>query len=246
MVAVQNHDQVGNRARGDRLAGLLSPPQQRLAAALVLLSPYVPLLFMGEEYGETNPFHYFVDHGDDQLITAVRDGRRREFESFGWHGDVPDPQDPSTFHRSKLDWSRMTQEPNAQLFALYRDLLTLRRDELLMRPGRCRIAVANGDPGWITLLREPADDAGGQREMLLALFNCSDSVVDVPIPGSPARAWSMRLSTEAAGYGGAGELASSVEGISTETGGPKRLMQGAERTLSLPPWTAALLSSSSH
>ena len=97
VVAIQNHDQVGNRASGDRLSMLVSPAQLRLAAALLILSPYVPLLFMGEEYGETNPFQYFIDHGDDRLVAAVRDGRRREFESFGWGSDVPDAQDDATF-----------------------------------------------------------------------------------------------------------------------------------------------------
>ena len=88
------------------LSVLVSPAQLRLAAALLILSPYVPLLFMGEEYGETNPFQYFIDHGDDRLVAAVRDGRRREFESFGWGSDVPDAQDDATFRRSKLDWSK--------------------------------------------------------------------------------------------------------------------------------------------
>ena len=106
VVAIQNHDQVGNRASGDRLSMLVSPAQLRLAAALLILSPYVPLLFMGEEYGETNPFQYFIDHGDDRLVEAVRDGRRREFESFGWGSDVPDAQDDATFQRSKLDWNK--------------------------------------------------------------------------------------------------------------------------------------------
>src|SRR5262249_10339999 len=93
VVAIQNHDQIGHRAAGERLTTILSPEQLRLAAALVLLSPYVPLLFMGEEYGETNPFQYFISHGDESLAAAVRDGRRAELSSFAWAGDVPDAAD---------------------------------------------------------------------------------------------------------------------------------------------------------
>src|SRR6185312_4839423 len=97
VVAIQNHDQVGNRAAGERLGSLLTLAQVRVATALLLLSPYVPLIFMGDEFGETNPFQYFVSHGDEQLVRAVREGRRAEFASFGWGGDVPDPQDHATF-----------------------------------------------------------------------------------------------------------------------------------------------------
>ena len=89
---IQNHDQIGNRAGGERLSALVDPGSLRLAAAILLLSPYVPLIFMGEEHGETNPFLYFVSHGDPALIEAVREGRRREFAAFVWTGDVPDPQ----------------------------------------------------------------------------------------------------------------------------------------------------------
>jgi len=117
VVAIQNHDQVGNRARGDRLATMLAPDRLRLAAALLLLSPYVPLIFMGEEYGETNPFQYFVSHGDPELVEAVRGGRRKEFETFGWSEDVPDPQDEDTRRRSDLDRDRASRPEHAALFA---------------------------------------------------------------------------------------------------------------------------------
>ena len=107
VVATQNHDQVGNRPLGERLAALVPPDRQRLAAALVLLSPYIPLLFMGEEYGETAPFLYFIEHGDPELIEAVRAGRRREFEKLGLPASAAsDPQAEETFARVKLDWDR--------------------------------------------------------------------------------------------------------------------------------------------
>ena len=114
MVCAQNHDQVGNRPRGERLdrrwstsSGSSSRP------ALVLLSPFVPLLFMGEEYGEPAPFHYFTSHGDPALVEAVREGRRREFAAFGWHGEAPDPQAEATFAGSRLDWSLRERGPHA-------------------------------------------------------------------------------------------------------------------------------------
>jgi len=100
-VCAQNHDQIGNRAHGDRLSSLVSFEALKVANATVLLSPYLPLLFMGEEYGETAPFLYFIDHGDPDLIEAVRQGRKREFAAFGWT-DIPDPYDRGTFERSRL------------------------------------------------------------------------------------------------------------------------------------------------
>ena len=106
MVSTQNHDQVGNRAVGERTSALMSDGRLRVAAALLLTSPFVPLLFQGEEWGATTPFQYFTDHTDPELGRAVSEGRRREFAAFGWDPQaVPDPQDPATFERSKLDWT---------------------------------------------------------------------------------------------------------------------------------------------
>jgi maltooligosyltrehalose trehalohydrolase len=127
VVSIQNHDQVGNRARGDRLAALVVPPAQRLAASLLLLSPHLPLLFMGEEYGEERPFQFFCSFGDAQLIQNVRDGRRREFAEFGWQGEVPDPQADGTFEASRLTWAWPERSFHAGLRRLYHDLLAARR-----------------------------------------------------------------------------------------------------------------------
>ena len=112
VVCSQNHDQVGNRMLGDRLSATLSFEQQKLAAGAVLLSPFIPLLFMGEEYGETAPFQYFVSHSDPALIEAVRQGRREEFAAFAWQGEVPDPQDEATFRRSRLNRDLAGKEPS--------------------------------------------------------------------------------------------------------------------------------------
>jgi maltooligosyltrehalose trehalohydrolase len=129
VVALQNHDQIGNRAMGDRLSTLLPPSAQRLAAGLMLLSPFVPLLFMGEEYGEPRPFPFFCSFGDPDLVEAIRMGRKREFANlaFKWHHEIPDAQDPSTFASAKLQWAWTAGSPQSQRRQLYQDLLAARR-----------------------------------------------------------------------------------------------------------------------
>ena len=127
VVCSQNHDQVGNRAAGERLTQLVGLESLKLAAGVTLLSPFVPLLFMGEEYGETHPFLYFTSHKDAALIDAVRKGRREEFASFGWTGEVPDPQDESTFLRSKLTYTARDSEPHRTLWLLYQALISIRK-----------------------------------------------------------------------------------------------------------------------
>ncbi len=130
VVCVQNHDQVGNRARGDRLSELLSPSAQRLACGLLLLSPFVPLLFMGEEYGETSPFAFFSSFDDPQIVEAVRHGRREEFAAleFKWGSEIPDPQDLRTFAACKLKWAWPEGSPQSQRRLLYEDLLKARKN----------------------------------------------------------------------------------------------------------------------
>jgi maltooligosyltrehalose trehalohydrolase len=123
----QTHDQVGNRAQGDRLAALLSPGLLACAAALTLTAPFTPMLFMGEEWAAGTPWQFFTDHTDPELAEAVRRGRRREFAAHGWaEEDVPDPQDPATRERSCLDWSEPEREPHARVLAWYRRLIALR------------------------------------------------------------------------------------------------------------------------
>ena len=128
VVCTQNHDQVGNRAAGERSAALMSDGRLRVAAALLLTSPFVPMLFQGEEWGASTPFQYFTDHVDPALGRAVSDGRRAEFATFGWdRGDVPDPQDAATFERSRLNWDEARSGRQAGLLAWYRRLIALRR-----------------------------------------------------------------------------------------------------------------------
>jgi maltooligosyltrehalose trehalohydrolase len=124
----QNHDQVGNRLKGDRLSTLVSFEVLKLAAGMVLLSPNIPLLFMGEEYGEETPFQYFVSHSDHELIEAVRKGRREEFAAFQWEGEIPDPQDEATFLRSKIHLDLRYNEKHRILFEFYKTLIRLRKE----------------------------------------------------------------------------------------------------------------------
>ena len=126
IVYSQNHDQVGNRAGGERLSTLVPREALNVAAAACLLAPNIPLVFMGEEYGETAPFLYFIEHGDPVLVDAVRKGRQAEFASFAWEGEVPDPQDPATFERSRVRPGPQTQEECVQLLRWYHRLIALR------------------------------------------------------------------------------------------------------------------------
>ena len=149
----QDHDQVGNRAAGDRLGATLSPDRLAITAVLTLCSPFTPMLFMGEEWGASTPWQFFTAHRDPELGRATAEGRIAEFERMGWDPEaVPDPQDPATFERSHLDWAERTREPHARLLALYRDLIALRRREPAFRDAR-----------FADLMAEADDDAGRFR-----------------------------------------------------------------------------------
>jgi maltooligosyltrehalose trehalohydrolase len=127
VVFSQNHDQVGNRMLGERLSTLVSYEALKLTAGTVLLSPYIPLLFMGEEYGEDSPFLYFVSHCDAALVEAVRQGRKKEFSGFAWKGEPPDPQSMQAFLASKITWEKRTAGNGSVLLNFYKHLITLRR-----------------------------------------------------------------------------------------------------------------------
>jgi maltooligosyltrehalose trehalohydrolase len=144
---LQNHDQVGNRATGDRLSATLPPRLQRVGATLLLTAPFTPMLFMGEEWAASTPWQYFTSHPEPELAAAVAAGRRREFAAHGWpEGDVPDPQDPATFERSKLDWTEAHQSPHREMLETYRRLIALRKSQPdLSDPRLDRIEVWYGD-----------------------------------------------------------------------------------------------------
>jgi len=146
VASLQTHDQVGNRAVGDRISALASPGLLACGAAILLTSPWTPMLFMGEEWGASTPWQYFTDHTDPALGEAVREGRRSEFAEFGWDADdVPDPQDPQTFLRSRLDWGEVDRDPHARLLAWYRALITLRRSRVDLRDAHLDAVEVNHD-----------------------------------------------------------------------------------------------------
>ncbi|WP_354639503.1 malto-oligosyltrehalose trehalohydrolase [Kitasatospora camelliae] len=155
---LQTHDQVGNRATGDRLSAALSPGRLAAGAALVLTSPFTPMLFMGEEWGAGTPWQYFTDHTDPELAEAVRRGRRREFAEHGWRPqDVPDPQAASTVAASTLDWAEPARLPHAELLDWYRRLIRLRRDRPeLTDPDLRAVRVAYDErQEWLVVHRGP-------------------------------------------------------------------------------------------
>jgi maltooligosyltrehalose trehalohydrolase len=158
VTCTQNHDQVGNRAAGERLGALTSAGRLRIAAALLLTSPFVPLLFQGEEWGAATPFQYFTGHQDAELGRAVSAGRREEFAAFGWDPDgIPDPQEPATFARSKLDWAEPAREGHAGLLDWYRELIALRRQVPALADHRLDLVSTeyDQDAGWLVVRRGP-------------------------------------------------------------------------------------------
>ena len=195
VVCSQNHDQIGNRARGERLSMLVDAPKLKAIAALTLLSPFVPLLFQGEEWGARTPFQYFTDHEDAELGRLVSEGRAREFQSFRWGGDLPDPQDAATFERSKLDWAETAKPPHAEMLDWYRALIALRKS-------RSR-DVASGKPKvrfdvkaqWLRF-----EYAG-----VLAMFNFATVPRRIDLPKGR---WELALDSQARA---AGEAASQTE-----------------------------------
>jgi maltooligosyltrehalose trehalohydrolase len=155
----QNHDQVGNRAKGDRSSALINTAKLKIVAALVMFSPFVPMLLQGEEWGASTPFLYFTDHPDPELGRAVSEGRKREFASFGWNpADIPDPQALESFTRSKLDWSEIDREPHKALLEWHRMLITLRKRCPELCDGRRDRAgvLFDENEGWLVFWRYPS------------------------------------------------------------------------------------------
>ncbi|MET8308793.1 malto-oligosyltrehalose trehalohydrolase [Micromonospora sp. NPDC005173] len=144
---LQNHDQIGNRAAGDRISASLSPAMLRVGAVLLLTAPFTPMLFMGEEWAASTPWQFFTSHPEPELATAVALGRRREFASHGWaEGDVPDPQDPQTFVRSRLDWAELDKPEHREMLSFYQRLIALRRSlPDLSDPRLHAVSVQHGD-----------------------------------------------------------------------------------------------------
>jgi maltooligosyltrehalose trehalohydrolase len=156
VVCSDNHDQIGNRAAGERLSSKISPAQQAIAAMLTLLSPFTPMIFMGEEWGASTPWRFFTSHPEPELAEMIRAGRLEEFAQMDWDtGDVPDPQDPRTFEVSRLDWSELEQSPHSDLLDLTKRLISIRRRYPDFTDPRFDQghAVSNDEAGWLLMER---------------------------------------------------------------------------------------------
>ncbi|MFN2389504.1 MAG: malto-oligosyltrehalose trehalohydrolase [Actinomycetota bacterium] len=192
---LQTHDQVGNRARGERSSALMSTGALKIGAALVLTSPFTPMLFQGEEWGATTPFLYFTDHDDPDLARAVSEGRKREFAAFGWRPEeVPDPQDQTSFERSKLDWSEPERAPHDDLLAWHKSLIDLRRAEPALADGRRDLVRTSFDEDrrWLMVERDPITVA------------CNLAQAPSALPVAPARRRCLVLTSGAPPVQGAG------------------------------------------
>ena len=195
---IQNHDKVANTSRGKRLSSLVSSGQQKLAAVLTLSSPFLPLLFMGEEYGETAPFLYFTSFDDPGLAAAVTAGRKKELGSHYSESEFADPQAPGTFEHCKLDWSKTEVSPHAEILRLYRDLISLRRRHLSL--ANCRKELTeiqfNEQRKWLLMKRSDPSGSGA-----LLVFNFSSEAQSIPVLDSD-HSWRLALWTGDAIYGG--------------------------------------------
>jgi maltooligosyltrehalose trehalohydrolase len=174
---LQNHDQVGNRAEGDRMNTVLGPRKARLGAMVVFTSPFVPMLFMGEEWDASTPFQYFTDHQNQELAEAVRKGRIQDFGAFGWEPNrIPDPQAPETALRSKLDWSEVSMDGHAEMLDWYRMLINLRRQHPSLSAGDMQIPWVQFNEGerWLYVGRQTL------QEKTWTVFNFSSEPRLIP------------------------------------------------------------------
>jgi maltooligosyltrehalose trehalohydrolase len=223
VVFTQNHDQVGNRALGDRLTQLVSFEQLKLAAATVLLSPYVPLLFMGEEYGEPAPFPYFVSHDDPALADSVRTGRRTQLTKLQGSGDMAEPQEEGTFFRSILNWKLRTKGHHRLLLNFYQELLRLRRDlSALGRLDKDALEAAEFADSNAILVRR-----WSVSSHIFTVFNFDQRPSQLALP-IPVGRWQMKLDAAEPRWGGGASQASDL------------LVSQGEVQMSLGPWGVVL------
>lgn len=200
VVYCQNHDQVGNRMLGERLSTLVSFEALKLTAAAYILSPFVPMLFMGEEYGEEAPFLYFISHMDKGLVEAVREGRKEEFKSFEWKGEPPDPQSEETFKKSTLNWEKQFQDKHKTVWDFYKRLLELRRKmPALKHLDKDNLeAIGMYRERFITLRRWHGDN----QVLILMNFNDASLTLTVPVPEGN---WKKLLDSSENSWMGPGE-----------------------------------------
>lgn len=201
VVCSQNHDQVGNRMLGERLTELVSFEMLKTVAGLILLSPYTPMLFMGEEYGEKNPFLYFVSHTDEELVEAVRKGRKEEFKYFAHKGEFPDPQSEETFNRSKLTHGYTQNEQQNQLRNFYKELINLRKTApALAKPDKPHMHVQMDAEQMVLHLVHV-----GAEPSLHCLFNLSQEEREVTLDSSQGQSWRAIINSAESAWGGKAE-----------------------------------------
>jgi maltooligosyltrehalose trehalohydrolase len=156
VACIQNHDQVGNRATGDRLREVVGFDRAKIAAAVVAISPFIQLIFQGEEWAASTPFQYFADHDDPEMARSVSMGRKKEFQAFGWDpSSIPDPEARSTFENSKLDWEELSHGDHSEMLSWYRELIQLRKATPSLhdcRPGHTRV-IFNEEGKWFSVER---------------------------------------------------------------------------------------------
>lgn len=197
----QNHDQTGNRMLGERLTHLVSFESLKLAAGIVLLSPYIPLLFMGEEYGEDAPFVYFISHSDPELINAVQRGRKKEFKAFQWQGEPLDPQDNNTFLRSKINWDKRTSGHHKVLLDFYKHLITLRRKTpALSNLDKEGLDISGFEESKIICMRRWTVD-----NEVSCIFNFQEKEMKIT-PSLPEGNWRIKLDSSDITWNGPGSL----------------------------------------
>jgi maltooligosyltrehalose trehalohydrolase len=225
VVCTQNHDQVGNRAFGERLSSLVNFESLKLAAGANLLSPFVPLLFMGEEYGETAPFLYFTSHSDPDLAETVRRGRTEEFRSFSWQGQIADPQAESTFASSRLKHSLAREEPHRTLLRFYQMLLRFRREHGLGHAAAPLVEEFASSNALMTV----QDTRAGQ---LVTLFNFGDGSADLS-DAVPHGSWKKKIdSSDLAWLGPGTNLPGAIEGVARSLALQPRSFAVFERAVS--------------
>ncbi|HTX75953.1 MAG TPA: malto-oligosyltrehalose trehalohydrolase [Terracidiphilus sp.] len=176
---IQNHDQIGNRARGDRLHHHAGMDRARVAAALVLTGPFVPMIFQGEEWAASSPFQYFADHEDPEIAKSVSQGRKQEFAAFGWDpNSIPDPERPETFQRSRLHWEEASEGDHAAMLAWYMELIRLRRSSPSLNsaaPGSTRV-TCDAEKRWLKM----------ERGIVQVLCNLGQQAQTFPVPSASA------------------------------------------------------------
>jgi len=174
VIFIQNHDQTGNRADGKRLCMLIDFERLKLASAAVLLAPYIPMLFMGEEYGDESPFLYFVSHSDKELIKAVQEGRKKEFADFGFDENVPDPQDENTFSQSILKWDKRNEAHHKMILDWHKELIRMRKTFAPLKDfDKRNIQAKTINESSFVLYRHTA----GMEESMICIFNFSEEEI---------------------------------------------------------------------